>query len=143
MHDLRYSLRRLAGAPGFTLVAIVSLALGIGANSAMFSIVNAFLMRDLHMYAPERLVEIYTSDDNGFQYATSSIPDYQSLGAATSDVFEGIAAYELFIAQNNLGETSRLVMGELVSGNYFDLLGIRPAFGRGFLAEEDATAGTH
>jgi macrolide transport system ATP-binding/permease protein len=143
MQDLRYSLRRLARAPGFTTVAILSLALGIGANSAMFSIVNAFLMRDLHVRAPERLVEIYTSDDNGFQYSVSSVADYLNLRAATTDVFEGIAAYEIFIAQNNLGETSRLVMGELVSGNYFDLLGVRPVQGRGFFVEEDATVGTH
>ena len=143
MQDLRYSLRRLAAAPGFTIVAILSLALGIGANSAMFSIVNAFLMRDLHVREPDRLVEIYTSDENGFRYSVSSVADYHSLRAATTDVFEGIAAYQLFIAQNNLGETSRLVMGELVSGNYFELLGLRPALGRGFRAEEDATEGTH
>jgi macrolide transport system ATP-binding/permease protein len=141
--DLRYALRRLLRTPGFTLVAILSLALGIGANSAIFSIVNAFLFRSLHVRAPEQLVEIYTSDDNGFQYSTSSYLDYISLRDATRAVFEDVIAYELVIAQNNQGDSAPLVMGETVTGNYFRALGVQPVLGRGFLPEEDATPGTH
>ncbi len=142
-HDLRYALRRLLRSPGFSAVAILSLALGVGANSAIFSIVNAILLRDLHVQRPDRLVEIYTNDDSGFLYATSSIPDYQSLKEATGSVFKDVLAYELFIAQNNRGESSPLVIGEVVTGNYFELLGLQPARGRGFLPEEDRTPGTH
>ena len=141
--DFRYALRRLLRTPGFTLVAILSLALGIGANSAIFSIVNAFLFRSLHVRAPEELVEIYTADDNGFQYSTSSYPDYVNLRDATRAVFEDVIAYEIMIAQNNLGESAPLVLGESVTGNYFQALGVQPVLGRAFLAAEDATPGTH
>ncbi|MGH7469969.1 MAG: ABC transporter permease [Longimicrobiales bacterium] len=141
-YDVRYALRRLLRSPGFTTVAIVSLALGIGANSAIFSIVNSFLLRDLGVQRPDRLVEIYTNDDNGFLYAPSSVPDYRSLQQGTTSVFDDVVAYEVFIAQNNRGEASPLVMGELVSGNYFRTLGVQPVIGRSFRPEEDATPGT-
>src|SRR5262245_58135811 len=126
MLDFRYALRRLIRSPGFTLVAIISLALGIGANSAIFSIVNTFLFRRLPVRAPEQLIEIYTADDNGFAYATTSYPDYASLREATRDVFSDVIAYEILITQNNQGESAPLVMGELVSGNYFSGLGVKP-----------------
>ena len=135
MQEFRYALRRLLRTPGFTLVAILSLALGIGANSAIFSIVNAFLFRSLHVRAPEQLVEIYTADDNGYQYSTSSYPDYVSLRAATRDVFADVIAYELMIAQNNLGESAPLVMGETVTGNYFTALGVQPVLGRAIVRD--------
>ena len=75
-------------------------------------------------------MEIYTADDNGFAYATSSYPDYASLRDATHDVFSDVIAYEILITQNNQGESAPLVMGELVSGNYFSALGVSPALGR-------------
>jgi macrolide transport system ATP-binding/permease protein len=143
MHDLRYALRRLGSSPGFTAVAILSLALGIGANSAMFSIVNAFLLRDLNVRRPDRLVEIYTSDDNGFPYSVSSVADFRSVRADTRGVFDDVIGSEMFIAQIQEGESSHLVTGELVSGTYFDVLGVAPVVGRSFTAAEDATAGTH
>ena len=141
--DVRFALRRLRRSPGFTAVAVLSLALGIGANSAIFSIVNAILLRRPPVERIDRLVEIYTNDDNGFQYAVSSIPDYKSLVEGTRGIFQDVIAYEIFIAQNSQGENSRMVMGELVSGSYFTGLGVRPVLGRGFLPEEDATPGTH
>jgi predicted permease len=143
--DFRYALRRIARSPGFTLVAALSLALGIGANTAIFSIVSAFLLRDLHVAEPARLMEVYTSDDEGIEHAVSSYADYVDLRAQTTDVFDDVVAYELFFGQvqGPRDEEPFLAMGELVTGNYFDVLGVHPALGRSFLPEEDATPGTH
>jgi hypothetical protein len=91
LHDLKYALRRLARTPGFTAVAVLSLALGIGANTAMFSIVNAVLFRDLPVQNRDELVEVYTSDSDGFQYATSSHPDYLDL-RAENRIFSDVVA---------------------------------------------------
>ena len=98
LEDLRYALRRLLLSPGFTLVAVVSLALGIGANTAMFSIVNAVLQRGLPVADPEELVEIYTSESDGYPYSTTSQPDYQELRERT-DVFESVVGTQTFIAR--------------------------------------------
>lgn len=141
--DVRYALRRLAGSVGFTTVAVLSLALGIGANTAIFSIVNAVLLRGLPVAEPDRMVEIYTSDDDGIVHATSSYPDYVDLRTAT-DVFEGVLGYELFLGQVERPDgTGTLILGELVSGNYFSLLGVAPAFGRAFLPAEDSVPLAH
>jgi putative ABC transport system permease protein len=140
LKDVRYGLRRLAASPLFTAVAIVSLALGIGANSAIFSIVNAVLLRELPVPEPDRLVDIYTSDRDGLKYATSSYPDFDDLRAA-SNVFTDIASYELFIGQAEVEGSNQMVMGEIVSGNYFDMLGVKPALGRTFAADERTTPG--
>jgi predicted permease len=142
--DLRQAARRLATSPLFTLVAVLSLALGIGANTAIFSLVNAVLLRELPVAAPEQLVEVYTSEENGFAYSTTSYPDYLDLRQAT-DVFRDVLAYELFITPAEAGTAggSPLVMGEMVTGNYFDMLGVTAALGRTFAPEEGATPNTH
>lgn len=140
--DVRYAVRRLTRSPLFTLIAVVSLALGIGANTALFSVVNAVLLRGPAVTASHELVEIYTSDDGGFQYATSSYPDLRDLREQNS-VFTGVTSSEVFFGQVDLDGTGRLVLGEVVSGNYFDLLGVRPLLGRSFVPEEDETPLTH
>jgi predicted permease len=139
--DLRYALRHLVRRPAFTVVAVASLALGIGANTAIFSVVNAFLIRDLAFTEPERLVEVYTSD-NTIQHATSSYLDYQEIAGLT-DVFSDAVAYNMMFARVAHEDGSELVPGEIVTGNYFETLGIPIQLGRGFLPEEDRTPGTH
>ena len=142
LQDLRYALRRVARSPGFTIVAVFSLALGIGANTAIFSMVNALLLKGLPVENPEQLVEIYTSDSNGYPYATSSNPDFEDL-REESDVFSEVVAYVPFFGLVERGDEGVLTLGEMVSGNYFAALGVRPAVGRSFLPEEDETPGTH
>ena len=141
--DLRYAVRRLVASPGFTTVAILSLALGIGANTAIFSIVNAVLLRRSPAEDRERLVEVYTSDDDGIVHATSSYPDFVELRRAT-DVFEDVLGYQLFLGQVEREDgAGMLVLGELVTGNYFSMLGIRPAIGRSFAPVEDSVPLAH
>ncbi len=140
LRDVRYGLRRLIGSPLFTTVAVLSLALGIGANTAIFSVVNSLLLRDLAVASPQNLVNIYTSDDNGIVYATSSYPDYEDLRQSAT-VFDGVLAHELFLAQAERDETTSMVMGELVSGNFFSVLGLNAVLGRTFAPEETAVPG--
>jgi putative ABC transport system permease protein len=141
-NDFKYALRRLLRTPGFTAVAVASLALGIGANTAMFSIVNAVLIRDLPITDREELVEVYMSDSGGFQYAVSSHPDYLDL-RANNDVFSNVIGSRTTIARLDIDGAPRVAFGELISWDYFQTLGVPMALGRAFLEEEDRTPGTH
>ena len=132
--DVRYSLRWLRKSPGFTLVAVASLAIGIGFNTALFTIVDALLFKPLPVAAPDRLVDIFTSASGFGPFSTSSYPDYLDL-RAQNDVFEDIAGYSPMFAALNLDNRSRLAMGEIVTGNYFQVLGV------GGRARPDAPAG--
>ncbi len=142
LQDLKYAVRRLARSPGFTCVAVLTLALGIGANTAIFSLVNAVLIRDLPVRAPEELVELYTSDQDGYRYATSSHPDYRDL-RERDDVFAGVVGTKTFIARLDRQGEPEVVFGEMVSWDYFQVLGAQMTLGRSFLPEEDETPGTH
>jgi len=144
-HDLKYALRRLARSPGFTLVAVLSLALGIGANTAMFSLVNAVLLRELPARAPDELVEIYTSEANGYAFSTSSHPDYKDLRdrTATGGPLTGVVGNRTFMASVERDGRNEVALGELISWDYFEVLGVPMQLGRSFLAEEDETPGTH
>ncbi|RMH23638.1 MAG: hypothetical protein D6701_00130, partial [Gemmatimonadetes bacterium] len=141
-YDLRYAMRRLSAAPGFTAVAALSLALGIGANTAIFSVVDALLLRDMPVEDPASLVEIYMSEEGGYPYATASYPDYVDL-RERADLLEDVAAFEQFFAQVEVEGDLRLVMGELVTANAFPMLGLRPALGRWFTPDEDTDPGAH
>src|SRR6185436_3075589 len=119
--DLRYSLKWLARSPGFAAVAILSLAIGIGFNSALFSIVDALLLRPLPVAAPDRIVDIYTRGEDGDRYATSSYPDYLDF-RSRNEVFSGVMGYSPSIAALKTGDRSRMALGEVVTGNYFQVL---------------------
>jgi macrolide transport system ATP-binding/permease protein len=135
--DIRFALRWLRKSPGFAVVAIASLAIGIGFNTALFTIVDALLFKPLPVASPERLVDVFTSDSSGtVDFSTSSYPDYLDL-QARSDVFDGIAGYSPMMAALNLDNRSRLAMGEIVTGNYFQLFGISAAIGRTILPGDD------
>jgi predicted permease len=139
--DVRYSLRMLRRAPAFTAVAVITLALGIGANTAIFSVVDAVLLRPLAVADPERLVAIYRGSSGAS--GAFSYPEYLEYREA-AHVFSGLAAWgsgnRLWF--RNGGDLERAT-AQLVSGNFFDVLGVRAAVGRTFVAGEDPPAGLH
>ena len=145
--DVRYAFRRMAKSPGFTGIAILSLALGIGANTAIFSIVNTILLSGVPMRAPQELVEVYTSeearaDEPGYPYSLSSVPDVLDLRERT-DIFSGVGGYEAFFNRIETEDSVEPVWGEIVSWDLFSILGIDPEVGRFFVHEEGQTYGTH
>src|SRR5512145_3307140 len=117
MHDLRYALRWLWRSPGFAAAAILSLGLGIGFNTAIFSVVDALLLRPLPVHDPSRLVDLYTSGADGDTYSTSSLPDLLDYRAQTPALAD-LAGYSPMFAGVSRGDHSRLVLGEVVTGNY-------------------------
>jgi predicted permease len=135
LSDARFAVRWLRRSPGFTLVAIVSLAIGIGFNTALFTIVDAVLFKPLPVASPERLVDVFTTA-HATNYGTSSYPDYLDL-QAQNDVFEEMAGYSPMFAALNLDNRSRLAIGEIVTGNYFKTLGVGAALGRVIVPDDD------
>lgn len=142
VQDLRFAVRQMTRKPAVTLFAVLSLALGIGANSSIFSLVNAILFRELPAKRPQELVDIYVGKKGEFQYATASYPDYVDLRSWNS-VFSEMAGVNLTLTTYDDGRRTELLFGEQVSGNFFRLLSVQPALGRDFLPEEDRTPGTH
>ncbi len=129
--DLRYGLRMLRRNPGFTAVAVLTLALGIGANSAIFSMLDAVMFRPLPVKDPEQIVEIADRTGTGGLHADFSYPLYTALRQG-SDAFSGIAAYSRStFGIGASGRTDR-VQGAYVSADYFSVLGVQPAIGSGF-----------
>jgi predicted permease len=138
--DLRYALRRLVRAPGFAAIAVLTLSLGVGANTAIFSLVNAVLFRPVPAAAaPDRLVSIFTSDFSSSQYSASSWPDYLDFRRET-EVFSDVAALINWTVNVARGEQLERVQAELVTGNYFRMLGLTPDAGR-LLGETDDVRG--
>jgi predicted permease len=143
VRDLKHGLRQLARRPGFTAAAITSLALGVGLNTTLFSVVNAVLLRDTPIERPDRLVEIYSGVSAELPQLTSSYPDFLSIREG-APAFADLAAHAHArgILSGGAGKPA-LATGEVVTSNYFDLLGVRPGLGRGFLPEENASVGGH
>src|SRR5262245_58606875 len=129
--DLRYGARMWLKNPGFTLTAVVTLALGIGANSVIFSLVNGLLLRPLPVENPQQLVAVYTGDFNGEQNGESSYPDYVDF-RERNRVFSALVSYQVRPLSLSLNDENERAFGEIVSENYFSALGVRPALGRGF-----------
>jgi predicted permease len=139
--DIRYALRRLGRAPGFTAIAILTLALGVGATTAVFGVVDAVLFRDLAGVAdPDRLVRVFTQGSSGSLHANSSWADWRDLRAEVG-ALDGLAAYtdyDRFTLE--LGESVETAPGGFVSGEYFGILGVRPALGRLLEPADDSPA---
>src|SRR6187551_2265096 len=116
--DLRYAVRGLRKAPGFTLVALLTLALGIGVNSSIFSVVNAILFRPLPVSQPNELVDIYGHQSTSNTHETSSYPNYLVYRSQTTTLTD-LIGYSNFFAHLSIAGSSDIVVGELVSDNYF------------------------
>ncbi|HTQ80863.1 MAG TPA: ABC transporter permease, partial [Thermoanaerobaculia bacterium] len=139
LRDLRYGLRGLIQRPGFTLIAVLSLALGIGANTAIFTVLNSVFWQPLPVADPERLVAVFTVAREVPGYLPISrlnFADYREQRAVFSDLAL-VAQLDLSLSG---GGPPEQVSGELVSAGYFPLLGVRPLLGRTFLPEEDRIA---
>ena len=153
--DIRYAVRQLKKTPGFTATAILTLALGIGANAAIFTLVNAVLMRNLPVADPATLVRLgntdqccvgggYIPDNDAYslfstdtwQQLRKDLPEFQDLAAMES----GFTYRPITVRRNGAQDAPRSVMGEFVSGNYFRTFGLRPAAGR-LIADADDNAG--
>jgi predicted permease len=134
--DIRYALRWLRRSPAFTLIAVASLAIGIGFNTALFTIVDAVLFRPLPVERPDRLVDVYTTSRDGDTYATSSYLDYLDM-KAKNEVFTDMIGYAPSLDAIKLAEGSRPGLGEVVTGNYFQVLGVKPLIGRTLLPSDD------
>jgi putative ABC transport system permease protein len=135
IQDLRYAIRMMAKRPGFTLIAALTLALGIGANTAIFSAVNAVLLKPLPFPESEQLVDLSeTFKPAGFgSVSVPTLEDWKN----QNNVFAGISAYAFTSFNLEGGDTPQRIPGLNVSSNYFDVLGVKPALGRGFLPGED------
>ena len=138
--DLRYGIRMLAKSPGITIVAILALALGIGANTAIFSGVSAFIFRPLPVPEPDRMVRPFEATDDRGTTDSFSYPDFKDYREQNT-VFAGLIAEDMAQAAISTGDQNDVIWGQLVSGNYFDVLGVQPALGRGFAADEDKALG--
>ena len=139
--DLRYAFRSLRKTPGFTLIAMLSLALGIGANTAMFSFVDAVLLRPLPVKDSGAIVALHTTEP-GSPLAAVSYPDYVDLREKTT-AFQSLASWSFLSAAISAGRDSvpQMTVGYQVSGNFFSGLGIDIPVGRGFVPEEDRSGG--
>ncbi|MGH9851015.1 MAG: ADOP family duplicated permease, partial [Blastocatellia bacterium] len=136
--DLRYGARALWNSRGFTVVAALSLALGIGATTTVFSLMNAVLLRPLPVKDADTLVSVNKDND----MHTISYPDYLDY-RSRNEVFSELLVWSQTPLSLNLGDQAEQAYGMVVSGNYFSMLGAQPALGRFFSAEEDRTPGAH
>src|SRR5215468_8167000 len=140
LQDLRYGLRSLLRMPGFTLVAVATLALGIGVNTAIFSVVNAVLLRGLPYPDPEHLVAVWETAaqpgqdvNNRNEVAMGNFLDWR----IQQTVFDGLAALTYSNVNLTGSAEPERIQGAAVTTNFFSLLGTKPIIGRGFLAEEE------
>src|SRR5260370_19852243 len=141
-NDLRYTLRGLARTPGFTAAAVASLALGIGANTLIFTFLNALFLAPLPVAEPDRLVSLYERDTHSPELLPFSLPNYEDLRRANPVFSDVAAAHDIWLSLARRNGEPALVPGMMVSGNYFALLGLTPYRGRLFLPEE-GRAGAH
>jgi predicted permease len=140
LQDLRYTLRTLSRDRGFTLVAVLILALGIGANIAVFSVVNTLLLRPLPFPHPEQLVRIHQKDPKGGESSMTYSTDAMQVFQQQTRFFDQVTGYFAFSTPDNVKLTGQgqpqPATGMLVAGNFFSTLGVTPILGRNFTAEE-------
>lgn len=138
-HDVRYAIRALKQSPGFTVMAVLSLGLGIGANTSLFTVVNAVLLRPpAGVRAPERLVAVGSRHaDAPRTFGNVSYADYADTRDQTAQVFDGLACTSFAPTDTRLGDKPTRLGGETVSANYFQVLGAPFVLGRPFEARED------
>ena len=136
LKDVRYALRWMMRSPGFSAVAILSLGLGVGVNTAMFSLVDSLLFRPLPVSSPGTLVDVFTTGGDGDQYATTSYQDFLDLKTQNT-VFTDMIGYSPMFAPLSFGDRSRMALGQVVTSNHFTMLGVQPFLGRVLVPSDD------
>ncbi|MHC4520896.1 MAG: ABC transporter permease, partial [Planctomycetota bacterium] len=138
LKDIRYGLRMLVKTPGFTIIVVLTLALGIGANTAVFSFLDRIFLRQLSVASPDELVKVeYLHEPSGKIWDDFNHPLYASF-RDQSEVFSGLAAYSSQSLVNlSVGESTEQLIGMSVSDNYFSVLGVKPFLGRTFIPKDD------
>jgi predicted permease len=143
LQDVRFAARGLFKRPGFTLVAVASLALGIGANTTIFTMLNSVFLNPLPVAEPGRLAVVYTEDQTNAAagFTQVSFPNYEDY-RDENQVFDGLAAWGFPVQTSMIAEKDpEPVFTEIVSGNYFEVMGVGPALGRFFTPAEDVAEG--
>src|SRR3954470_21885656 len=140
--DLRYALRRARNRIGFTAIAVISLGLGIGVNTAAFSLVNAIIFRKTPLPAPERVVELYIGEGTNVS-GPMSYPDYVDLRNGTGGVFKSVSVSALGVTPRDFGDHVETIMVQLVNGDFFPIMGVVPVAGRLLGASDDVAPGAH
>jgi len=138
LQDVRYAFRTLRKTPGFTAVAVVMLACGVGANTAIFTLINTLFLRPIAVHEPSRLVSLFAVDSKNPGDFGTSHPNYEDI-RDHNEVFTGVAAAAFTAAALATNDEPEQLPIEMVSANYFSVLGVEPALGRGFRPEEDRT----
>lgn len=140
--DLQYGWRQIAERPWIAAAAIASVALGIGANTAVFTFANAILLQPLPVEDPDRLVSVFTVPDQSSALLPVAHPDFEDF-RRVSPMFTGLAAHRAMSLDFSSGDEPERIQGEIASGSYFEVLGVKAAVGRTFLSEEDLAPGAH
>jgi len=141
LQDIRYGLRVLRKSPGFTAIAVITLALGIGANTTIFSMVDSFLLRPLPVREPGQITTITEMQKNGTNNNFFSVPDYRDIRNQTADVFSNLLGYQFGMDGLNANGRTDRILSNYVSGNYFSMLGLQPTLGRLILPAEGEVLG--
>src|SRR3954470_4832760 len=141
IQDFRFAFRQLRKSPGFTAAAVTVLALGIGVNTAIFTLVNAMLFQPPAYERPSEVVQVFSQDKKDPKsFRAFSYPTYTDI-RDRNDVFSGVMAHDTAVVGVGEKQSTRRVMADIVSANYFAVLGVPPAFGRAFLPEEEHPGG--
>jgi predicted permease len=140
--DIQYGIRNLLKRPSYTVIALLTLALGIGANTAIFGLISTVLLRPLPVPYPEQLVEVYGTLHKDADYTIQSYLNYKDY-RDRNNVFSGLLAYRFVPASLSHDGQNERAWGYLVSGNYFDVAGVQPYLGRYFQPEEDQSPGAN
>ena len=141
LQDIKHAVRMLAKNPGLTIVGALTLALGIGANTAIFSMVNSFLFRPLPVKDAQQITVLGFQQKQGSEQNNFSIADYRDIRNQTSEVFSGLIGYQFGMDGLSVNGKPDRIMSNYVSGNFFSTLGLRPAMGRLILPSEGEVRG--